>query len=170
MSADDTAAGVRNLDALASRIAVWGRELGFGSIGIADTDLAAEEVHLLNWLRAGRHGEMHYMARHGVRRSRPSELIPGTVRVITARLDYWPGHASDAQAVLDDPTRAYVSRYALGRDYHKVLRSRLQQLAERIAAEVVPLAFVGAQVGDVVERELGHVRPWVVGCQSAGMP
>jgi len=125
-----------DLDALASRIAQWGRDLGFGAIGISDTDLAADEARLLSWLDAGRHGEMAYMARHGVRRSRPGALVPGTLRVITARLDYWPAEARDAATVLADPTRAYVSRYALGRDYHKVLRARLQSLADRIAADV----------------------------------
>jgi epoxyqueuosine reductase len=121
---------------LASRIVAWGRELGFGAVGIAGTDLAAEEARLLNWLAAGRHGAMDYMARHGTRRARPADLVPGTIRVISARLDYFPAQARDAAATLADPARAYVSRYALGRDYHKVLRQRLQQLAERIAAEV----------------------------------
>ena len=125
-----------DFDALAAKIARWGRELGFGAIGIADTDLAADEAHLLRWLDDGRHGGMTYMARHGVRRSRPAELVPGTVRVITARLDYWPADARDSRAVLADPARAYVSRYALGRDYHKVLRARLQALADRIGADV----------------------------------
>jgi epoxyqueuosine reductase len=131
-----TGTPVHDLDVLAARIVQWGRELGFSAIGIADTDLAAEEVRLLNWLDAGRHGEMDYMARHGNRRARPAELVPGTVRVITARLDYWPAQAHDARETLGDPSRAYVSRYALGRDYHKVLRGRLQRLADRIAADV----------------------------------
>jgi epoxyqueuosine reductase len=145
-----------DLEDLAARIARWGRELGFGAIGIADTDLAAEEVHLMNWLDAGRHGEMDYMARHGVRRSRPNELIPGTVRVITARLDYWPANATDARSVLDDPTRAYVSRYALGRDYHKVLRGRLRQLADRIAADVGDFGYrVFTDSAPVLEVALG---------------
>jgi epoxyqueuosine reductase len=122
--------------ALATRIVAWGRELGFGAIGIADTDLAADEARLVNWLAAGRHGAMDYMARHGTRRARPADLVPGTIRVISARLDYFPARARDAAAVLADPARAYVSRYALGRDYHKVLRQRLKRLADRIAAEV----------------------------------
>ncbi|HEY7943003.1 MAG TPA: tRNA epoxyqueuosine(34) reductase QueG [Casimicrobiaceae bacterium] len=118
---------------LAQDIRAWGRELGFGEIGIADTGLDAEEARLLAWLGAGRHGEMDYMARHGVRRARPAELVPGTVRVITARLDYLAPQARDAAATLADGSKAYVSRYALGRDYHKVLRGKLQRLAERIA-------------------------------------
>ena len=145
-----------DFDALASRIAQWGRDLGFSAIGIADTDLAVDEARLLSWLDAGRHGEMHYMARHGVRRSRPAELIPGTLRVITARLDYWPADARDASTVLGDPTRAYVSRYALGRDYHKVLRARLQTLADRIAAEVGEFSYrVFTDSAPVLEVALG---------------
>jgi epoxyqueuosine reductase len=123
---------------LAGRIVAWGRELGFGAVGIADTDLAAEEARLLDWLAAGRHGAMDYMARHGVRRARPDLLVPGTLRVITARLDYFPARSREPAAVLADGARAYVSRYALGRDYHKVLRRRLQRLADRIADEVGP--------------------------------
>ncbi len=123
-------------DGLAARIVAWGRALGFGAVGIADTDLGAEEARLVNWLAAGRHGAMDYMARHGVRRARPADLVPGTVRVITVRLDYLPAGARDAAAVLADGTRAYVSRYALGRDYHKVMRQRLARLAAHIADEV----------------------------------
>jgi epoxyqueuosine reductase len=122
--------------ALAQSIVAWGRELGFAAVGIADTDLAADEARLLAWLDAGRHGAMEYMARHGTRRTRPADLVPGTVRVITARLDYWPAQARDAREVLDDPARAYVSRYALGRDYHRVLRTKLAALARRIEDEV----------------------------------
>jgi len=122
--------------ALVRDIRSWGLELGFGEIGIADTRLEAEEAHLLAWLDAGRHGEMDYMARHGVRRARPAELVPGTVRVITARLDYLAPGARDAAATLADAGKAYISRYALGRDYHKVLRRRLGRLAARIAESV----------------------------------
>ncbi|MGH8851787.1 MAG: tRNA epoxyqueuosine(34) reductase QueG [Casimicrobiaceae bacterium] len=123
-----------DLDRLAQDIRSWGRELGFAAIGIADTGLDAEEAHLLAWLHAGRHGEMDYMARHGVRRARPADLVPGTVRVITARLDYLAPRAHDAAATLADESKAYVSRYALGRDYHKVLRGKLRRLARRITA------------------------------------
>ena len=122
--------------ALAAAIARWGRALGFREVGIADTELTEAEEHLHRWLAAGRHGEMHYMAKHGTARTRPAELVPGTVRVISARMDYWPGVAAGAEAVLRDPARAYIARYALGRDYHKVLRARLQKLVDRIAAEV----------------------------------
>jgi epoxyqueuosine reductase len=141
MEVDGQDARERDWDGLAQAIVAWGRELGFASVGIAGTDLGDAEARLLAWLDAGRHGEMEYMARHGVRRARPAELVPGTVRVITTRLDYWPGGARDARTVLGDATRAYVSRYALGRDYHKVLRGRLQALADRIAAEVGPFGY-----------------------------
>jgi epoxyqueuosine reductase len=125
-----------DLARLARDIRQWGRDLGFSEIGIADTELAADEARLVEWLAAGRHGEMDYMARHGARRARPGELVPGTVRVISARLDYLSSRARDAGAVLRDSSKAYVSRYALGRDYHRVLRARLQRLVDRIAAEV----------------------------------
>jgi len=118
--------------ALAAQVKAWGHELGFQKIGIAAVDLPADEQRLLDWLAAGRHGEMDYMQRHGTRRARPAELVPGTVRVISARMDYWP-RGADPEAVLGDATLGYVSRYALGRDYHKVLRTRLAQLADRLA-------------------------------------
>lgn len=125
-------------DGLVARIRDWGRELGFASIGISGVDLGEAETRLLDWLAAGRHGELDYMARHGAMRARPAELVPGTLSVISARMPYWPDDAADAQAVLDDGDLGYVSRYALGRDYHKVLRNRLQKLAERIESVVGP--------------------------------
>ncbi len=123
---------------LATQIGDWGRALGFDAVGVSDADLAAEEVQLMNWLALGRHGEMDYMARHGARRARPADLVPGTLRVITARLNYWPEHAERAHDVLADPRRGYVARYALGRDYHKVLRGRLAKLARRVEDAVGP--------------------------------
>jgi len=138
----NAAADTRGMDAgqLAAAIVEWGRELGFQEIGITDTELGEAEEHLQRWLAAGRHGDMAYMARHGTARSRPAELVPGTLRVISARMNYWPGGA-DAQAALADPSRAYVARYAVGRDYHKVLRARLARLVDRIAAEVGPFGY-----------------------------
>ncbi|MEP6657475.1 MAG: tRNA epoxyqueuosine(34) reductase QueG [Betaproteobacteria bacterium] len=121
-----------DLPALAEAITRWGLELGFQEIGITDTDLSTDEQRLLDWLDAGHHGAMDYMARHGTRRSRPAALVAGTVRVISARLDYLPGEARDANEVLALPNHAYVARYALGRDYHKVLRAKLQALAGRM--------------------------------------
>ncbi|MFP5505152.1 MAG: tRNA epoxyqueuosine(34) reductase QueG [Gammaproteobacteria bacterium] len=127
--------------ALARRIKAWGKELGFAAVGIGGTDLSDGEAHLLNWLAAGRHGEMDYMARHGTRRSRPAELVPGTLRVISLRMNYWPPQSRDADTVLADATRGFVSRYALGRDYHKLIRQRLQRLAERIEQAVGPFGY-----------------------------
>jgi epoxyqueuosine reductase len=131
----------RDWAALAAAIATWGTEMGFQAIGISDTELSTEEGHLLRWLAAGRHGAMGYMAKHGTARARPAELVPGTVRIISARMNYWPEAAADAGGVLADGHSAYIARYALGRDYHKVLRARLQQLADRIEREVDDFAY-----------------------------
>ena len=120
---------------LAKNIKQQGRALGFQQIGITDTELGEHETHFLNWIRQGRHGEMAYMQRHGNRRSRPRELEPGTLRIISARMDYLPPHTADAEETLRSADRAYISRYALGRDYHKVLRKRLQKLADFISRE-----------------------------------
>src|SRR6201987_6368966 len=103
---------------LASRAAA----LGFAAIGVAHMEIPEDERHLLRWLEAGFHGEMDYMERHGVMRSRPQQLAPGTVRVVSARMDYWPSEARAPEAVLADSSLGYVSRYAVGRDYHKILR------------------------------------------------
>ncbi len=139
--------------AMLARIRQWATELGFGAVGVAGVDLGSAEPGLAAWLEAGFHGEMDYMLRHGMKRARPAELQPGTLRVISLRLDYWPG-AAEARAALADGTRAYVSRYALGRDYHKVLRSRLQKLAERITAEVPHTYRVFTDSAPVLEVEL----------------
>ncbi len=121
--------------ALAARIKAWGQELGFQKTGICAVDLPEDESRLLAWLESRYHGEMGYMSRHGLRRSRPAELVPGTLRVISARIDYLPDGASPEKVLADD-SLAYVSRYALGRDYHKLVRGRLAKLAARLAAEV----------------------------------
>ncbi len=122
--------------ALATRIKEWGRALGFQAVGISDADLHDAEARLQQWLAQGFHGEMDYMAKHGVKRSRPAELIPGTLRVISVRMDYYPPNAKDSWEVMQDGSRAFISRYALGRDYHKVMRNRLEKLAQKIRAEV----------------------------------
>ena len=124
-----------DMQALAADIKRWGGELGFDQVGITGIELDADEQHLLQWLGAGRHGEMRYMQRHGTRRSRPAELVPGTMRVISVRMSYWPDDAADAWSVLSEPDTGYIARYALGRDYHKVIRKRLQKLADRIAGQ-----------------------------------
>jgi epoxyqueuosine reductase len=119
----------------------WARELGFAALGVAGTSLREDEAHLEDWLDQGLHGEMDYMARHGRKRSRPAELQPGTQRVICVRMDCLPQGVDAAWSVLEQPERGYVARYALGRDYHKLMRRRLQQLADRIAAEVGPFGY-----------------------------
>ncbi len=126
--------------ALAQAIKTWGRELGFQQVGIAGVELGEHEAHLARWLAAGYQGEMDYMAAHGSKRSRPAELVPGTLRVVSLRMDYLPGDTRMAE-VLASPDKAYVSRYALGRDYHKLVRKRLQQLAERIQAAIGPFGY-----------------------------
>ncbi|MGH8129377.1 MAG: tRNA epoxyqueuosine(34) reductase QueG [Steroidobacteraceae bacterium] len=123
---------------LVADIRRWGAELGFQQVGISDLDLATAESRLRHWLQRRFHGTMHYMERHGERRSRPALLVPGTVSVITARMDYLPAEAVSPEALLDHPRKAYVSRYALGRDYHKVLRTRLRRLASRIEDRIGP--------------------------------
>ncbi|MBM7061224.1 tRNA epoxyqueuosine(34) reductase QueG [Pseudomonas sp. UL073] len=129
-----------DLDALAQSIKDWGRELGFQQVGIAGLDLAEHESHLQRWLAAGYQGEMDYMAAHGSKRSHPEQLVPGTLRVVSLRMDYLPGDTQMAKR-LAAPEQAYVSRYALGRDYHKLVRKRLQQLAERIQAAIGPFGY-----------------------------
>jgi epoxyqueuosine reductase len=124
-----------------ARVKRWGRELGFDAVAIAGTDLARDEARLIEWLGRGWHGEMDYMARHGARRARPAELVPGTISLITARLNYAAAGTRDAWETLEDPSSAFVSRYALGRDYHKVLRAKLQALADRMVAELGPFHY-----------------------------
>lgn len=132
---------IADLDALTLAIRSWSRELGFQQLGVSGVDLPADEQHLIDWLVRERHGAMRYMQSHGTRRSRPAELVPGTVRVISVRMAYWPAGADPPQTVLDDPERAYIARYALGRDYHRILRTRLQRLANRIQQEVGPFGY-----------------------------
>ncbi|MFG6441393.1 tRNA epoxyqueuosine(34) reductase QueG [Roseateles sp. LKC17W] len=146
--------------ALFNRLRGWARELGFSQIAVADVDLASAEPGLQAWLDAGHHGRMHYMAAHGMKRARPAELVPGTLRVITARMDYLPpatepGWQAVEWAGLARPAQAQISVYARGRDYHKVLRNRLQKLAEKLAAEVGPLGYrVFTDSAPVLEVEL----------------
>jgi len=144
------------LRALADSIKSWGAELGFQAVGIADIDLSVAEARLAAWLDEGRHGDMDYMKKHGVKRSRPAELRPGTLRVISARMNYLP-EAARSESVLADGHRAFISRYALGRDYHKLMRSRLQQLAHRIEAVAGPIGQrVFTDSAPVMEVELAR--------------
>jgi epoxyqueuosine reductase len=121
---------------LAESIKTWSRELGFQQTGISDIDLGTAEQRLNAWLKNEYHGNMHYMEKHGTARSRPQELVPGTVRVISVRLDYLPEAQTSITKNLESTERAFISRYALGRDYHKLIRNRLQKLADRITAEI----------------------------------
>ena len=124
-----------------SKLAARAREAGFDRIGVARIDIPEDEQHLLRWLDAGFHGEMDYMRRHGTMRSRPQELSPGAIRVISVRMDYWPADAQDAVAVLGNAESGYISRYALGRDYHKVLRGALAHLAKELAGDIGPFGY-----------------------------
>ncbi|MGO9804421.1 MAG: tRNA epoxyqueuosine(34) reductase QueG [Steroidobacteraceae bacterium] len=125
-----------DLNAAKRELLAQARALGFDAVGVTAIDIPEDERHLLSWLDAGWHGEMGYMRRHARLRSRPQELLAGTVRVVSARMDYWPGEARAAQAVLEDRTLGYVSRYALGRDYHKVLRRSLARLAADLGRRI----------------------------------
>ena len=142
--------------ALALRIKALAREAGFQRCGISDIALDEDEAHLRDWLAAGLHGSMDWMARHGARRARPAELVPGTLRVLSVGLDYGQDEAA-AWANLADGERAYVARYALGRDYHKLMRQRLQRLADRVAAEIGPFGHrVFGDSAPVLERALAR--------------
>lgn len=141
--------------ALADRIRQWGAELGFQAVGIADVELSAAGGGLAEWLAMGWHGEMDYMARHARLRASPAELVPGTARVISCRMDYLPDAPGGVAEELADRSRAYVARYARGRDYHKVVRGRLQKLCDRIEAEAGPFRYrVFADSAPVMEVEL----------------
>lgn len=146
-----------NQQELAEQIAAWGVELGFQQLGISDIQLDTAERRLKEWLKSGFHGEMDYMSRHGQKRSRPAELVAGTIRVISARMDYLPDEPNSPTALLDDESRAYIARYALGRDYHKVLRTRLQTLADRIEAKVGAFGYrVFVDSAPVLEKPLAQ--------------
>ncbi|MCG8465720.1 MAG: tRNA epoxyqueuosine(34) reductase QueG [Xanthomonadales bacterium] len=145
------------LAALAQQIKIWGEALGFQQVGISDIQLEQAEQYFLDWLAQGFHGDMHYMERHGTRRSRPQELIPGTISVISARMDYLPSNARAMEEVLDDPVSAYISRYALGRDYHKVIRARLAKLAQQIEQTIGALGYrVFTDSAPVLEKPLAE--------------
>ena len=146
-----------DMERLAVALRQWAEALGFDGVGIAKPALAEDEAHLLRWLKAGRHGTMRWMGRHGVKRARPDQLIPGTARIISVRMDYRPPDLEADDAILADRRRAFIARYALGRDYHKLMRRRLQQLAEQIETTVGPFgyrAFVDS--GPVLEKALGR--------------
>lgn len=142
---------------LMPKIRGWANELGFQALEVSDIDLSEDEVHLMAWLANGLAGNMSYMSRHGLRRSRPEELVPGTIRVLSVRMNYLPEGSRAMHRVLADPTRAYVARYALGRDYHKLIRTRLQQLATRIEGIIGPFGYRAfADSAPVLERALAR--------------
>jgi epoxyqueuosine reductase len=154
-AASDRAAPDTHL--LAREIKAWGAELGFQQVGIADCDLQTAEQRLADWLGRDMHGEMGWMARHGTKRTRPAELVPGTLSVISARMDYLPEYQVDLAEALENPAQAFVTRYALGRDYHKVLRQRLQRLAQRIEGRIGEFGYrVFVDSAPVMEKPLAQ--------------
>ncbi len=142
---------------LAVDIKTWGIELGFQQVAITNTNLEQAEHYLKNWLDDDFHGDMGYMKKHGLKRSRPQDLIPGTRSIITARMDYYPEYFESSEKTLSNPEKGYISRYALGRDYHKVLRKRLQRLSEKIAGEIGVFGYrVFVDSGPVLEKALAE--------------
>jgi epoxyqueuosine reductase len=157
MTTHDVVDGAPHVADLAAEIKRWGADLGFARVGVAHIDLADDEAHFRDWLLAGFNGEMAYMSRHGTKRSRPAELLPGTVSCVSARMDYWPADAADPAEILTSGSLAYVSRYALGRDYHKLMRTRLQKLCDRVAAAVGPFGYrVFTDSAPVLEKALAR--------------
>ncbi len=144
-------------DAIAARVRALAKKLGFQRCGISAIELDEDEAHLRSWLAEGLYGSMEWMARHGDKRARPAELVPGTVRVISVGLDYGRNDGDEAWDTLADGERAYVARYALGRDYHKLMRQRLQRMADRIAADIGPFGHrVFVDSAPVLERALAR--------------
>ncbi|MEE9354639.1 MAG: tRNA epoxyqueuosine(34) reductase QueG [Methylococcaceae bacterium] len=135
----------------------WGKQLGFQQVGITDTNLEKAEQYMANWVESGFQGTMGFMTKHGIKRSRPEQLIPGTIRIISVRMDYLPEHHQQIHSQLDNPIGAYISRYALGRDYHKVLRKRLQRLADQISEHVGEFGYrVFVDSAPVLEKALAE--------------
>ena len=142
---------------LARSIQLWSEQLGFQQLGITNTSLDKAETHLFEWLDDGMHGDMDYMLKHGTRRSRPEELEAGTIRVISVRMDYFPPDSAQAESVLEDPRLGFISRYALGRDYHKLMRNRLQKLANRIQDKIGAFGYrVFVDSAPVLEKPLAE--------------
>ena len=145
-----------NYEQLAQQIKLWGQQLGFSEVGITDIDLTKHEAQLQRWLNAGYHGSMDYMAAHGMKRARPSELVPGTQRVISVKMNYLPPDSGFAKN-LKNTEKAYISRYALGRDYHKLMRNRLKQLGKKIEQQVGDYGFRPfVDSAPVLERQLAE--------------
>ncbi|MFZ1388939.1 MAG: tRNA epoxyqueuosine(34) reductase QueG [Thiolinea sp.] len=140
MPVDDPKKAALSAD-ISAKLPEWGAELGFDAIGVSSLDLSSAEQKLWDWLENGYHGDMDWMQRHGTKRSRPAELVEGTLSIISVRMNYWPEPSAPAEMVLNHPELAYISRYALGRDYHKVLRQRLERLAQRLQTEIGSLRY-----------------------------
>jgi epoxyqueuosine reductase len=156
-SSSTRAPSAAELLTLKSALAGLARARGFDALGVSDLDLERDAAYLDGWLKHGKHGEMEYMARHGTRRTRPEELVPGTLRVLSARMNYWPADARDAAQALGDESGGYVSRYALGRDYHKLMRKGLQTLVDDIVERVGPMGYrVFVDSGPVLEKALAQ--------------
>lgn len=142
---------------LLKEMRIWAQSYGFQQLGISDVNLVNAEKKLSEWLAAGFHGDMDYMERHGSKRSRPEELVPDTVRIITVRMDYWPEPAAEPWAVLENDQQGFISRYALGRDYHKLIRKRLAKLAQKIEQTVGEMGFrVFCDSAPVMEKALAE--------------
>jgi len=142
---------------LKNKIIAWGKDLGFDGVGFTDIDLKEDETHLLNWLKNKFHGDMYYMEKHGTKRSRPEKLMPGTIKVISFRMNYLTENTYDAKQVLENNNLAYISRYALGKDYHTEMRDRLHEIAKKINSEVSDFkyrAFVDS--APVLEKAIGQ--------------
>ena len=122
-----------------TKLSEWADELGFNALGVSNIELQKEEAYLAQWLAKGFQGDMDWMERHGSKRTRPAELVPETLSIISVRMDYLPAETHDPVMVLNHPELGYVSRYALGRDYHKLMRNRLQKLANKINQTLKPI-------------------------------
>ncbi len=148
---------MQSLRSLFADMQIWARSLGFQQLGVSDIDLSEADAHLTQWLKRGFHGEMDFMQRHGSLRTHPEQLLPGTVRIITARMDYWPETAADAWQVIGEDQLGFISRYALGRDYHKLIRKRLLRLAQRIEEAVGSMGYrVFTDSAPVMEKALAQ--------------
>lgn len=142
---------------LLARMRRWARSCGFQALGISDIDLQQAEHHLRDWLAKGFHGDMHFMEKHGAKRTHPEQLVEGTIRVISVRMDYWPGEAAEPWQVINDGDKGFISRYALGRDYHKLMRKRLAKLAAKIEKEVGPMGYrVFTDSAPVMEKAIAE--------------
>ncbi len=142
---------------LTKQIKSWGKLFGFQQIGISDINLSSAEKYLDKWLANNYHGKMSYMQKHGLKRSHPEQLIPGTLNIISVRMDYWPDKDFEIEAILTNKNRAYIARYALGRDYHKLMRKRLQLLANKIQQEVDELSYrVFVDSAPVLEKAIAE--------------